>query len=268
MSLNTYSAPVMASITKSSNPEIPDNHKESWLALLAAAEVYSQKSGCELAILTAYKKFRSTGAEGDGARNHEGGGIVPSGSRKCDYAYHVWGQGALAESSRRYMDDIAVLHSTTALTAQRHARLNTEEGRAKLGVDVPSGRLVSGDCLYFQCPSSQSGWWNFKRSHDDLMFCFFLIKSLTGDGGGSVSPNTRLYSQSYPSIYSPAAAIGQSGNGDRDRERAMDECEKARKRTDIVDLEEEDEEEEDENLDGRRRNLNESAGRFMCCVPV
>lgn len=217
----------MASITKSSNPEIPDNHKESWLALLAAAEVYNQKSGCDLAILTAYKKFRSTGAEGDGARNHEGGGIVPSGSRKCDYAYHVWGQGALAESSRRYMDDIAVLHSTTVLTAQRHARLNTEEGGAKLGVDVPSGRL-----------------------------------SLTGDGVGSVSPNTRLYSQSYPSIYSSAAAIGQPGNGEHERERAMDEGEKARKITDILDLEEEDEEEEDENLDGRRRNLNESAGVF------
>lgn len=131
----------MASITKSSNPEIPDNHKESWLALLAAAEVYSQKSGCDLAILTAYKKFRSTGAEGEGARNHEG--IVSPASRKCDYAYHVWGQGALAESSRRYVDDIAVLHSTTVLTAQRHARLNTEDGGAKLAVDVPSGRLVS-----------------------------------------------------------------------------------------------------------------------------
>lgn len=48
----------------------------------------------------------------------------------------------------------------------------------------------------------------------------------------------------------------------------MEECEQARKRTDIVDLEEEDEEEEDENLDERRRNLNESAGMFMCHVLV
>ncbi|KAA0705740.1 Proline-rich AKT1 substrate 1 40 kDa proline-rich AKT substrate [Triplophysa tibetana] len=215
----------MASVTKSSNPEIPDNHKESWLALLAAAEVYCQKSGCDLAILTAYKKFRYTGPEGEGVRNHEGGGIVSPASRKWDYAYHVWGQGALAESSRRYMDDIAVLHSTTLLTAQRHARLKTEEGGAKLAMDVPSGRL-----------------------------------SLIGDGVGSVSPNTRIYSQSYPSIYSSPAASGQPvglhGNGEH--ERAMEECEKARERTDIVDLEEEDEEEEDE----RRHNLNESAGVF------
>lgn len=133
----------MASVTKSSNPEIPDNHKESWLVLLAAAEAYSQMYGCDLAILTAYKKFRPSGIELEGTRNNEGGGT--SGSRKFDYAYHVWGQGALAESSRRYMDDIAVLHSTTVLTAQRHKRLNTEEGGAKLGVDVPSDRLVSGD---------------------------------------------------------------------------------------------------------------------------
>ncbi|XP_073696896.1 uncharacterized protein akt1s1 isoform X2 [Garra rufa] len=221
----------MASVTKSSNPEIPDNHKESWLALLAAAEAYSQTSGCDLAILTAYKKFRPSGVEVDGTRNHEGGG---SQVRKFDYAYHVWGPGALAESSRRYMDDIAVLHSTTVLTAQRHTRLNTQDGGAKLSVDVPSDRL-----------------------------------SLTGDGVGTVSPNMRLYSQSYPSIYSSAAAIGQPGgqhgNGERDREKvAMEEHEKARESTEIVDLEEEDEEEEEEeeDLDGRRRNLNESAGVF------
>ncbi|KTG41683.1 hypothetical protein cypCar_00041504 [Cyprinus carpio] len=223
----------MASVTKSSNPEIPDNHKESWLALLAAAEGYSQTSGCDLAILTAYKKFRPPGVEVKGTRNHEAGGTQV---RKFDYAYHVWGSGALAESSLRYMDDIAVLHSTTVLTAQRHTRLNTEEGGAKLGVDVPSDRL-----------------------------------SLTGDRVGTVSPNMRLYSQSYPSIYSSATAIGQPGgqhgNGECDREKAvMEEREKARERTEIADLEEDDEEEEEEeeeeDLDGRRRNLNESAGVF------
>ncbi len=137
----------MASVNKSSNPEIPDNHKESWLLLLAAAEAYSQTSGCDLAILTAYKKFRPPGVEVEGTRNHEGGGTQVW---KFDYAYHVWGPGALAESSRRYMDDIAVLHSTTVLTAQRHMRLNAGEGGgAKLGVDVPSGRLVSAVFLLF-----------------------------------------------------------------------------------------------------------------------
>lgn len=98
-----------------------------------------------------------------------------------------------------------------------------------------------------------------------IYHCYFT-KSLIGDGVGSVSPNTRIYSQSYPSIYSSPAAIGQPvglhGNGEH--ERAMEECEKARERTDIVDLEEEDEEEEDE----RRHNLNESAGMFMCQVLI
>ena len=133
----------MASITKSSDLEIPDNHKESWLALLAAAEAYSQKSGCDLAILTASKKFFASAVEGEAVKKNEGSGALPPGGRQWDYSYHVWGQGALAESSRRYMDDIAVLHSTSVLTAQRHTRLSSGEGGAKLGVDMPTDRPVS-----------------------------------------------------------------------------------------------------------------------------
>lgn len=127
----------MASLSQSSNPEIPDNHRESWLALLAAAEAYSQKSGCDLAILTACKKFHLSTAEGDGARKLGAGGLAPAG-RKWDYSYHAWGQGMLAESARRYMDDIAVLHSTSLLTARRHAPLASGDGGAKLGVDITS----------------------------------------------------------------------------------------------------------------------------------
>ncbi|TRY87812.1 hypothetical protein DNTS_015715 [Danionella cerebrum] len=219
----------MASITKSSNPEIPDNHKECWHALLAAAEAYSQLSGCDVAILTAYKKFHHSGTEVEGLRNQDAG--VTSGSKKFDFAYHVWGQGALAESSRRYMDDIAVLHSTSVLMAQRHTRLNTEEGGAKLAVDISSER-----------------------------------QSLIGDAVGSVSPNMRLYSQSYPSIYSPAAAIGQAGgklgNTELEREKtSMEERGMVRQRVETADFEEE-EEDEEEDLESRRRNLNESAGVF------
>lgn len=133
----------MASISKTSELDIPDNHQVSWQALLAAAEAYSQKSGCDLAILTACKKFLPSSGDGDAAKKREGGGAVQAGGRKWDYGYHVWGQGALAEASRRYLDDIGVLHSTTVLTAQRQARLATGEGGAKLGVDIPSERTVS-----------------------------------------------------------------------------------------------------------------------------
>lgn len=132
----------MASVSKTSELDIPDNHQESWQALLAAAEAYCQKSGCDLAILTACKKFLPSDADAK-AKNKEGGGVMPAGGRKWDYAYHVWGQGALAEASHRYLDDIGVLHSTTVLTAQRHTRLSTGEGGAKLGVDIPSERPVS-----------------------------------------------------------------------------------------------------------------------------
>lgn len=134
----------MASITQSSVPEIPDNHKESWLALLSAAEAYCQKSGCDLAILTACKKFQSSTGDGEGVRKRESSSAF---LRECDFSYSVWGQGFLAESARRYMEDIGVLHSTTMLTAQKHTRQAGVEGGPKLTVDLtsdPGHRGVSG----------------------------------------------------------------------------------------------------------------------------
>lgn len=223
----------MASITQSSEPEIPDNHKESWLALLSAAEAYCQKSGCDLAILTACKKFRSSSGEGEGVRKRESGSAFP---RECDFSYSVWGQGFLAESARRYMEDIGVLHSTTMLTAQKHSRQAGTEGGTKLVVDLTSDPGHRG---------------NF-----------------TGDGGvGGVSPSSRLYSQSYPSIYSSGGGNGQgggqNGTGDREREKSVLEAERERQRSGIVDLEEEcEDEEEEEDMDERRPYGNESAGVF------
>lgn len=220
----------MASITHSSEFEIPDNHKESWLALLSAAEAYCQKSGCDLAILTACKKFRSSAAEGDGMRKRESSSAFP---KECDFFYNVWGQGFLAESTRRYMDDISVLHSTTMLTAQKHTRQVGGEGGTKLVVDLTSDPAHRG--------------------------------SFTGDGSiGGVSPNGRMYSQSYPSIYSSGAqGAGQNGNGEREREKSLLDAERARQRSAIVDLEEEcEDEEEEEDMDERRPYGNESAGVF------
>lgn len=94
---------------------------------------------------------------------------------------------------------------------------------------------------------------------------FESLQSFTGDGVvGGVSPNNRLYSQSYPSIYSPDGTsqqgIGQNGN--RERERSATEVERGRQRAGIVDLEEEGEEaeEEEEDMEERRPYGNESAG--------
>ncbi|XP_056144050.1 uncharacterized protein akt1s1 [Lampris incognitus] len=223
----------MASITQTPVLDIPDNHKESWLALLSAAETYCQKSGCDLAIVTACKKFQPSAAEGEGIRQRESSSAFP---RKCDYSYNVWGQGGLAESTLRYLEDIAVLHSTSVLTTQRHT-CQAMGGGTKLMVDIPSDTGPRG--------------------------------SFTVDGGeGTVSPNTRLYLQSYPSIYSSGAVTGQTagqnGNEERDRERSvLEAAERGRQRPGIVELEEEcEDEEEEEDMDERRRNLNESAGVF------
>lgn len=69
---------------------------------------------------------------------------------------------------------------------------------------------------------------------------------------GGASPNNRLYSQSYPSIYS-----GGSGG---EREQGVVEVERERQPAG-GNLEEEDEEEEEESEEeGRRRRGLESAG--------
>lgn len=130
----------MASVTHSSEPEIPDNHKESWLALLSAAEAYSQKSGCDLAILTACKKFRSTAGEGEAGKKRESGGFP----KECQFSYSVWGQGYLAESARRYVDDIGVLHATSMLTAQKRTRQTGGGQGGKLLVDLTSDTAYRG----------------------------------------------------------------------------------------------------------------------------
>lgn len=159
----------MASITQTSEPEIPDNHRESWLVLLSAAEAYCQKSGCDLAILTACKKFRPSTGDAEGGKKREGGATFP---RECDFSYSVWGQGFLAESARRYVDDIGVLHSTTVLTTQKHARQPAEGREAQLVADVTSDlehRGVSDPSL--------SRLWSFILN---LTFCSFFSAELHG----------------------------------------------------------------------------------------
>ncbi|XP_018620173.1 proline-rich AKT1 substrate 1 [Scleropages formosus] len=210
----------MAAVSHPSNPDIPDNHRESWLSLLAAAEAYSQKSGCDLALLLASKKVRLPAAQGEPTSKWEGGG--PPGA--AEYSYHVWGQGALAEASRRYIDDIAVLHTASVLTAHRHTHLGLGEGRvAGLGTEPGSRGSFSGD-------------------------------------GGTVSPSSRLYSQSYPSIYNPVGAVGQAGmqnaNGERERT-VVEEMGSIRERPEGGE-----EDEDDDDDESRRGNLNETAGVF------
>ena len=251
----------MASITKLSEPEIPDNHKESWLALLSAVETYCQKSGCDLAILTACKKFRSSAGDGDGVRKRESSSAFP---RECDFSYSIWGQGFLAESARRYMDDIGVLHSTTMLTAHKHTRQSGGEGGTKLVVDLtsdPGHRGVSGLLV---CHTALPYHSITVFSSIICWVVLLLSQSFTGDGVvGGVSPNGRQYSQNYPSIYSSGAGTGQGAgqNGNEERESSMLEAERGRQSSGIVDLEEEcEDEEEEEDMDERRPYGNESAG--------
>jgi len=111
----------------------------------------------------------------------------------------------------------------------------------------------------------------FQSSHF-YHFCP-LFQSSSGDGVvGGVSPNNRLYSQSYPSIYSSGALTeqggGQNSNGEDEREKCALEAEEGGQRSGIVDLEEEcedeeeddEEEEEEEDMDERRPYGNECAG--------
>lgn len=213
----------MASITQSSELDIPDNHRESWLALLSAAEAYSQKSGCDVAILTACKKFRS-GEQGEQQQRRE------QTAGFCDFSYGVWGPGYLAESARRYMEDIGVLHSTTLLTAHRQTRQSAApaDGTKERSTE-PANRGSVG--------LSESGH----------------------------SPSSRLYSQSYPSIYSaPSGGQVPGQTGGQGEHTTAEGAEHGRLRAAIADLEEEceEEEEEEEEMDERRPFGSESAGVF------
>ncbi|XP_074793743.1 proline-rich AKT1 substrate 1 [Natator depressus] len=70
-----------------------DNHRESWAGLIAEAERYRRRTGNEVVLITAYRAPQPGG-----------------------FAYTQHGCGALGDATRRYLEDIAVVHKTTAFT--------------------------------------------------------------------------------------------------------------------------------------------------------
>lgn len=74
--------------------DMADNHKEAWEALINAAEKYRRQTGNDIVLITAYKSKVLT-----------------------SYSYTVHGSGVLLEATQRYIDDIAVVHKTTAFTS-------------------------------------------------------------------------------------------------------------------------------------------------------
>uniref|UniRef100_A0A8C3SVC8 Proline-rich AKT1 substrate 1 N-terminal domain-containing protein n=1 Tax=Chelydra serpentina TaxID=8475 RepID=A0A8C3SVC8_CHESE len=70
-----------------------DNHRESWAGLIAEAERYRRRTGNEVVLITAYRAPQPGG-----------------------FAYTQHGCGALGDAARRYLEDIAVVHKTTAFT--------------------------------------------------------------------------------------------------------------------------------------------------------
>ncbi|XP_058876884.1 uncharacterized protein LOC131731651 [Acipenser ruthenus] len=228
----------MALMISAASSDVPDNHRGSWEALLQAADAYSRQSGGEVAVLSAQRKY--------GSRR---GGAEPSLGEERSYT--VWGAGALAESARRYLDDIAVLHGTLCLTSAR----------------VGSGRSRTPDRI-----SIASGF-------------------SSAEVGGASPSGQNLYSQSYPSIYSGGVVLGGGGGANGIGHEAsgslegavlteqgnkhnlllqMGEGEVAGPRggasdrgEELEDEEEEEEEEDDEEIERRNRNLNEATAMFV-----
>ncbi|XP_013930531.1 PREDICTED: proline-rich AKT1 substrate 1-like, partial [Thamnophis sirtalis] len=81
--------------------DMADNHKETWVALVAAAEQYRSQTGNEIVLLTAFR-------------------APPPGN----YSYVQHGSGALADAVQRYLEDITVAHKTTAFTYAAHPPSN------------------------------------------------------------------------------------------------------------------------------------------------
>lgn len=81
-------------------------------------------------------------------------------------------------------------------------------------------------------------------------------------GVGGVSPSSRMFSQSYPSIYSSGAASRQGG-GDKERDKGPQEAQRGGRRSGIGGVDEaceEEDEDEDEEEDEQRAFGPESAG--------
>ncbi|XP_069803702.1 proline-rich AKT1 substrate 1 isoform X2 [Dendropsophus ebraccatus] len=74
--------------------DMADNHKEAWEALISAAEKYRRKTGNEIVMITAYKS-----------------------KMLASYSHTLHGSGVLLEATQRYIDDIAIVHKTTAYTS-------------------------------------------------------------------------------------------------------------------------------------------------------
>ncbi|XP_066463319.1 proline-rich AKT1 substrate 1 [Eleutherodactylus coqui] len=89
--------------------DMADNHKEAWEALISASEKYRRQTGNDIVLITAYKSKMLT-----------------------NFEYAVHGSGVLLEASQRYIDDIAVVHKTTAFTSPlpiNKAVMETSGGR-------------------------------------------------------------------------------------------------------------------------------------------
>ncbi|XP_030053852.1 proline-rich AKT1 substrate 1 [Microcaecilia unicolor] len=71
--------------------DMADNHKESWEALISAAEQYRLQTGHDVVLITAYKPHFQSG-----------------------FLYTSHGRGALLDAVQRYIEDITVMHKATA----------------------------------------------------------------------------------------------------------------------------------------------------------
>ncbi|XP_056400609.1 proline-rich AKT1 substrate 1 isoform X2 [Hyla sarda] len=84
--------------------DMADNHKEAWEALISAAEKYRRKTGNDIVMITAYKSKVLN-----------------------NYSYTAHGSGVLLEATQRYIDDITVVHKTTAYTSPMPINKATKE---------------------------------------------------------------------------------------------------------------------------------------------
>ncbi|MGH0157873.1 UNVERIFIED_CONTAM: hypothetical protein FKN15_034643 [Acipenser sinensis] len=212
----------MASMTSAASSDIPDNHRGSWEALLRAAEAYSRQSGSEVAVLSARRKY---GAWLGGAEPSLGEGR----------SYTVWGGGALAESVRRYLDDIAVLHGTLCLTsARRHSRQPPRElGGAS--PRIPDNHRGSWEALlraaeaYSRQSGSEVAVLSARRKYGAWLGgaepSLGEGRSYTVWGGGALAESVRRYLDDIAVLHgtlcltsarvSAAAAAGRSRTPDR-----------------------------------------------------
>ncbi|KAG2455841.1 uncharacterized protein akt1s1 [Polypterus senegalus] len=217
-------------------PEMPDNHKESWEALILAVDSYHKQTGNEVALLSAHKRsFKKQGISG-AAKDDFGD----------NFSYTVLGPGPLSEAVKTYLDDISVLHKTSLLTSHRCDHTGGSMALISTMADN-SHLLTSGD-------SSQSSCL-YSHSYPSIYSQGIVSGAVDGLGATNTVGTAQIAEIMHSDQQTSLQKCLEKDAKDKGRRLSPSKAEQ--------DDDDDDDDEDDEyEMERQNRNLNETTGLF------